>query len=67
MKILSLDGQHSVSGGIRPSYLAKQGYEVVNAALDDDDFDGAVRTAQAEFDKYQPDVIVSSFRGGPWR
>jgi alpha/beta superfamily hydrolase len=30
----------------------------------DDDFDAAVRIAQAEFDQHQPDVIVGSSRGG---
>ena len=49
MKILFLHGWHSVPGGVKPSYLIEHGHEVVNPALDDD-FDGAVRTAQAEFD-----------------
>ena len=30
----------------------------------DDDFDEAVRIAQAEFDRHQPDVVVGSSRGG---
>lgn len=40
------------------------GHEVINPALDDDDFDLAVRTAQAEYDQHKPDVIVGSSRGG---
>jgi len=36
----------------------------LNPALDDDDFDTALRTAQAEFDKHQPQVVVGSSRGG---
>jgi hypothetical protein len=64
MKILFLHGWHSVPGGVKPSYLAQHGHEVINPALDDDDFDLAVRTAQAEFDKHRPDVIVGSSRGG---
>ena len=64
MKILFLHGWHSVPGGVKPSYLAQHGHEVINPALSDDDFDEAVRTAQAEFDKHRPDVIVGSSRGG---
>ena len=64
MKILFLHGWHSVPGGVKPSYLAQHGHEVINPALDDDDFDEAVRTAQAEYDRHHPDVIVGSSRGG---
>src|SRR3954452_22969301 len=64
MKILFLHGWHSVPGGVKPSYLARHGHEVVNPALDDDDFDEAVRTAQAEYNRHHPDVIVGSSRGG---
>ena len=64
MKILFLHGWHSVPGGVKPSYLIEHGHEVINPALDDDDFNEAVRTAQAEFDKHHPDVIVGSSRGG---
>jgi hypothetical protein len=64
MKIVFLHGWHSVPGGVKPSYLIEHGHEVINPALDDDDFDDSVRTAQAEFDKHHPDVIVGSSRGG---
>ncbi len=64
MKIMFLHGWHSVPGGVKPSYLAKHGHEIVNPALDDDDFDQAVRTAQAEYSGQRPDVIVGSSRGG---
>ncbi|QEH38530.1 Alpha/beta hydrolase family protein [Aquisphaera giovannonii] len=64
MKILFLHGWHSVPGGVKPSYLARHGLEVINPALDDDDFDRAVRTAQAEHDRHRPDVVVGSSRGG---
>ena len=64
MKILFLHGWHSVPGGVKPTYLKDHGHEVINPKLDDDDFDAAVRTAQAEYDKYQPNVIVGSSRGG---
>jgi hypothetical protein len=64
MKILFLHGWHSVPGGVKPSYLAENGHEVINPALDDDDFELAVRAAQAECDRHKPDVIVGSSRGG---
>ena len=64
MKILFLHGWRSVPGGVKPSYLIEHGHTVINPALDDDDFAGAVRTAQAEYDRHRPDVIVGSSRGG---
>jgi predicted esterase len=64
MKILFLHGWHSVPGGVKPTYLVDHGHEVINPALDDDDFDEAVRTAQSEYDHHQPEVIVGSSRGG---
>lgn len=64
MKILFLHGWHSVPGGVKPTYLARHGHEVINPALPDDDFAEAVRVAQAEFDTHAPDVIVGSSRGG---
>ena len=64
MRILFLHGWHSVPGGVKPSSLHSHGHEVINPALDDDDFDRAVRTAQAEYDRHRPDVIVGSSRGG---
>jgi len=64
MKILFLHGWHSVAGGVKPTYMKDSGHEVLNPALDDDDFDLAVRTAQAEYDQQHPDIIVGSSRGG---
>lgn len=64
MKILFLHGWHSVPGGVKPTYLQNQACEVINPPLDDDDFEAAVRTAQAAFDSHSPDVIVGSSRGG---
>lgn len=64
MKILFLHGWHSVPGGVKPTFLKDDGHAVINPRLDDEDFDAAVLTAQAEYDQYLPDVIVGSSRGG---
>ena len=64
MKVLFLHGWQSVPGGVKPTFLAQHGYEVINPKLPDEDFKEAVRIAQAEFDKHQPDVVVGSSRGG---
>ena len=64
MRILFLHGWRSVPGGVKPTYLKDHGHEVVNPALPDEDFAEAVRIAQTEFDKHQPDVVVGSSRGG---
>lgn len=64
MKILFLHGWQSTPGGVKPTYLARHGHEVLNPALPDDDFDAAVRIAQAEFNQHRPDVVVGSSRGG---
>ncbi len=64
MKILFLHGWHSVVGGVKPAFLRDAGHNVITPALDDDDFDLAVGTAQAEYDQYQPDVVIGSSRGG---
>jgi len=64
MKILFLHGWQSVPGGVKPTFLAAHGHEVFNPALPDEDMEQAVRIAQAEFDKHQPQVVVGSSRGG---
>src|SRR5260370_27890226 len=64
MKILFLHGWQSVPGGVKPTYLAQHGHEVINPKLPDDDFAAAVQIAQAEFDRHHPDVVVGSSRGG---
>ena len=64
MKILFLHGWHSIPGGVKPSHLTQNGHEVINPPLDDDDFINAISTAQNEYDRHRPDVIVGSSRGG---
>ncbi len=64
MLILFLHGWESIPGGIKPTYLKDHGHAVLNPKLPDDDFDAAVKIAQAEFDWHRPDVVVGSSRGG---
>lgn len=64
MKILYLHGWNSVCGGVKPTSLAALGHEVVEPGLPDEDFDAALRIAQAELRRIQPDVVVGSSRGG---
>src|ERR1700719_3535067 len=64
MKILLLHGWQSVPGGVKPTFLAQHGHTVINPKLPDEDFEEAVRIAQADFDKHQPAVVVGSSRGG---
>lgn len=63
-KVLFLHGWGSRPGGVKPTFLRDRGHTVFNPALDDEDFDAAVRTAQEEFDRRRPDVVVGSSRGG---
>ena len=64
MRILFLHGWHSVPGGVKPTFLAQHGHEVINPKLPDEDFEEALRIAQVEHDRHRPDVVVGSSRGG---
>lgn len=64
MKILFFHGWMSKPGGLKPSFLAQHGHEVINPALPDEDFEKSVSIGQEEFDRHQPDVVVGSSRGG---
>ncbi len=64
MTILFLHGKESGPGGKKPTYLIENGFTVLNPALPAEDFDSAVRIAQAVFDEHAPAVVVGSSRGG---
>jgi hypothetical protein len=64
MRILFLHGWQSVPGGVKPTFQAHHGHEVINPKLPDDDFAEAVQIAHAEFDKHTRQVVVGSSRGG---
>ena len=67
MKILFLHGWQSVPGGVKPTFLARHGHEVINPKLPDEDFGEAVRIDQAEYDKHKPQAAEGRARAGPWR
>jgi hypothetical protein len=56
MRILFLHGWQSVPGGVKPTFVAQHGHEVINPKVPDEDIKEAVRIA--------PDVVVGSSRGG---
>jgi alpha-beta hydrolase superfamily lysophospholipase len=64
MRILYLHGWNSVVGGVKPTYLKSHGHEIIEPALDHNDFEAALKTAQAAFDQHEPEVVVGSSRGG---
>ena len=64
VRLLYLHGWNSSLGGVKPTSLRSRGHEVIEPALDHDDFELALATAQAAFDEHRPDVVVGSSRGG---
>lgn len=64
MKILYLHGWNSACGGVKPTFLASMGHEIVEPEISDEDFESALQTAQRAFDAIQPDLVFGSSRGG---
>ena len=64
MNILFLHGWQATPGALKPTFFRDHGHTVRNPHLPNDDFDAAVRIAQAEYDQHSPDVVVGSSRGG---
>lgn len=64
MKILYLHGWHSVVGGVKPTYLKSHGHDVIEPALDHEDFRVALQSAQQACDEHRPELVVGSSRGG---
>jgi hypothetical protein len=64
MKILFLHGWGSTPGGLKPTFLHNNGHTVFNPLLPDDNFEAALRIAQAHFNQHRPEVVVGSSRGG---
>ena len=64
MRILFLHGLESQAGGAKPEHLKAAGYDVVEPSLAGTSFEESKIIAQAYVDKYRPEVIVGSSRGG---
>jgi len=64
MKVLFLHGTGDKPGGIRSQFLRQSGFEVIDPALPDYDFEQSVQVGQEAFDRDRPDVVVGSSRGG---
>lgn len=63
MKVLLLHGWFS-TGETKHSSLLAMGHDVIKPSLNNIFFSSAVKSAQDAYDKYNPDVIVGSSRGG---
>jgi hypothetical protein len=63
-KILYLHGLGSKPGGVKPEFMKKLGFRVINPSLPDESFDESVRIARSCIDEYSPDLIIGSSRGG---
>ena len=64
MRILFLHGLESQVGGAKPEHLKAAGHDVVEPSLAGIEFGEAITIVQAYVDKYKPEVIVGSSRGG---
>lgn len=63
-KLLYLHGWGARPGGFKPTFLQQRGYEVLNPALPDDDFQASVDAAGRLYVQATPDLVVGSSRGG---
>ena len=63
-KILFLHGLESAPGGLKPSFLKAEGYDVINPALPKESFEISTKVAQDAIEEFSPDIIVGSSRGG---
>jgi alpha-beta hydrolase superfamily lysophospholipase len=63
-RILFLTGWRGQRGGAKPTFLARHGHNVAEPKPSDDDFEEAIRLAQAAFDRHRPEVVVGLSRGG---
>lgn len=64
MKILFCNGWRAAPGGPKVDFLVRNGHEVVECKQSDDNFPEAVRFAQAEYDRFRPNVVLGISRGG---
>jgi len=46
VKLLYIHGWNSGVGGVKPTYLRTHGHEIIEPALDHDDFEAALKTAE---------------------
>ena len=64
MKILFLHGWQSVPGGVKPTFLAQHGHEVINPKLPDEDIERPSGSPRPSSTSTSPQVVVGSSRGG---
>ena len=67
MKILFLHGWQSVPGGVKPTYLAEHGHEVINPDLPDEDFEEASGSPRPSSTGTGPMSSSARQGAGPWR
>ncbi len=63
-KVLFLHGLDAQPGGVKPTFLAARGHQVLNPALPRENFAESVRIAENALQADRPDVVVGSSRGG---
>jgi hypothetical protein len=67
VKILFLHGWHSVPGGVKPTFLAQHGHEVINPALPDEDVSAGLHIpCRQTFHAEVLDSITDRGQGGTY-